>query len=250
MDIDLDFFVWPVVYRAQGADRPLAKDHSVKPIDEAIDYLRTRCGLSERLPGFVTENHSELFGRWREAVGNGLLRPPFHVTHLDAHADLGMGDGGYEYLLTSLLFEPPEQRLLPMVDRDRGLTDGNWLLFAIACRWISDLIYVHDTGGGSDELRYVMQNFDLRADNIQLAAMTKSQLDRVRRPAAGPPNISDFEPPVRYQSCLAEAFETDGPYDFICLTRSPPYTPNTADPLFDEIVRLFIEPIHLPTAQD
>ncbi|WP_257233071.1 hypothetical protein [Rhodococcus qingshengii] len=60
LDIDLDFFVTPVVYWPEDNERPPAEDYSVWPIDQALDFLRNRCGLTQKLPGFVTENHGEL----------------------------------------------------------------------------------------------------------------------------------------------------------------------------------------------
>ena len=44
--------------------------------------------MNGALPGWVIEHHDEAFARWRVAIGTGLLVPPFHVTHVDAHADL------------------------------------------------------------------------------------------------------------------------------------------------------------------
>jgi hypothetical protein len=68
------------------------------------------------------------------------LRAPFHVTHVDAHADLGLRDAGYMHLLSDLLFRTPEHR------RDPGehLNDGNYLIFAAGCRWLAGLDYVYN----------------------------------------------------------------------------------------------------------
>jgi hypothetical protein len=176
-------------------------------------------------------------------VINGTLTPPFHVTHLDAHADLGLGDAGYRYLMSSLLFEPPERRTHPRTnDSGSGLTDGNFLLFAIACRWIGDLVYVFGDGGGGDELPYVMQGFARGADHVQLAAMEGEQVDRLLRPSLKP-TVAHLEPAVPYRSTPWRRFDADGAYDLVCLTRSPPYTPAAADQLFSAIRDTYIEPI-------
>jgi hypothetical protein len=102
--------------------------------------VQTGCGLTGRLPGFVVEHHGELFARWRDATDAGVLRAPFHVTHVDAHADLGLRDAGYMHLLSDLLFRTPEHR------RDPGehLNDGNYLIFAAGCRWLAGLDYVYN----------------------------------------------------------------------------------------------------------
>ena len=242
LDIDLDFFVTPVVHWPPDDERRPADDYSVWPVDRAIDFLRDRCGLTGKLPGFLTENHSELFPLWRDGLESELLKPPFHVTHLDAHADLGLGDAGYVYLMTSLLFDPPEKRRYPKVG-PAGLNDGNFLLFATACRWIHDLTYIYGDGGGEDELFLVMKDFDPRSDHIQLAATTKEDIDAVIHDLDKRLSASHFEPAVPYTSSHWNDFQSDGPYDFVCLTRSPPYTPSTADSLYDAIRDTFIESI-------
>lgn len=167
--------------------------------------------------------------------------PPFHVTHVDAHADLGLGDAGYVYLLTELLRKRPEERQNPIVGPS-GLNDGNHLAFAIACRWISDLVYVYGQGGGSDELTLVMEGFERSASNIQLATLTQQQIDRYLH-RQGKPTPEHLEPAVPYWSTYWEAFSAQAPFDFVCLTRSPPYAPVTADPLFDRIRETFIDDI-------
>jgi hypothetical protein len=60
---------------------------------------------------------------------------------LDLDADLGTGDYGFDYLLTELLGEPPQNRHNPKAG-DGGMGDGNFLAFAIANRWIEELTYV------------------------------------------------------------------------------------------------------------
>src|SRR5690242_18621207 len=99
-DIDFDFFVVQVVHWPPTGTRPDPKEHLVWSDADALAFLRNRCGLQGRRPGFVAENHAELFPLWRAAIAHGTLVPPFHVTHVDAHADLGLGDVGYVYLLT------------------------------------------------------------------------------------------------------------------------------------------------------
>jgi hypothetical protein len=246
LDIDLDFFVEPVIHWPLDDRRPSADEHSVWPTPDAIEFLEDRCGLVGRRPGFLTEQHDDLFPAWRDAIASGLLKPPFHVTHVDAHADLGLGDAGYMYLMTSLLLQEHEDRAYPAPPPGRtGLTEGNFLLYAIACRWISDLVYVYGEGGGSDELLYAMQGFDSKARHIQLAAMSTAELQRLhlllvdgRRP-----EVLQLEPAIPYRAGRWEEFRADQPYDFVCLTRSPRYTPRSADPLYDEIAAKFIEPV-------
>ena len=83
-----------------------------------------------------------------------------------------------------------------------------------------------------------MADFDVRADKIQLPLLARRDIDLVGS-GRNPVPIA-LEPPVPYRSTPADAFQADQPYDFVCLTRSPPYSPPTADPLFDAIRDAFI----------
>jgi hypothetical protein len=240
LDIDLDFFVLDVVYWPpdEPGFRPEPDELPVWSVDDAIGFLRAHCGLDKRLPGFVTKNHGELFPLWRSAIDDGRLEAPFHVTHLDAHADLGVGEPGLTYLVTELLLQRPEDRRYPRTG-ENGLNDANHLAFAIACRWIHDLVYVYGEGGGIDDSPLVMESFDVNATRIQLASLHYGDLERWRDDDKPAP--IHVEPAIPYRKTHWESFQADRPYDFVCLTRSPPYTPVTADPIFDAIRATFID---------
>jgi UPF0489 domain len=135
----------------RGFDEDRLDDEEFPPweIAEAVSFLEGRCGLGDPLPGVAVENHGELFAVWRGAVEAGTLVAPFHVTHVDAHADLGLGEASHRYLLTELLYAEPENRRHPRAGHD-GLTDGTYLAFAIACRWVAKIEYVFPPRGGDD----------------------------------------------------------------------------------------------------
>lgn len=234
LDIDLDFFGYEVAHWPDVTVRPEPDEFSVWSHEHALAFLGEQCQLSAPLPGFLTENHGELFALWRAAVDEGVLEVPFHVTHVDAHADLGFGDCGYEYLMSEVLAVPVAARRDPRTD-SRGLGDGNYLAFAIACRWIGSLEYVFGEGGGSDELHFHMENFDQHAANVQLKEASVAELGRSRRLPGEWPDVIHLERSVPYRAVRAEAFSAEAPFDFICLTRSPPYVPATADALYDFI---------------
>lgn len=244
LDLDLDFFLdGAATWRGRQDDRLDAADYRPWPLAQVLSFLRERCRLAGTLPGIVVEHHGELFGRWRDAIDAGQLTPPFHVTHVDAHADLGLGDSGYSYLMTSLLFEEPEQRRFPK-EGEGGLEDGNYLAFATACRWLSDLAYIHNgSSGGDDVLLYYRQGFDPAAQNLQLVGIRSQQ--ELRENLLTPQNltIAHREPAIPFQSLQWEQFHAEQPFDFICLARSPPFTPAESDPIFDAIRQQFIEEI-------
>jgi hypothetical protein len=245
LDIDLDFFVHDPMHWPDLEVRPDPASHDVWSAEEAIEFLTNRCMLDGPVAGFVTENHGELFPLWRSAIAIGFLTPPFHVTHVDAHADLGLGESGYVHLLTELLHLPVEKRQYPKVGKG-GVNDANHLAFSLGCRWIADLTYVYCEGGGGDELYFVMQGFDHEATHLQLAPMTTEELHQtLMRMSEDKVQPATGEPPVPYRSTRWEDFHADAGFDFVCLTRSPPYTPPTADALFEVIRSSFIQEIAL-----
>jgi hypothetical protein len=142
---------------------------------------------------------------------------------------------------------PTGKRLVPdTADRNDRTDRGKFLLFAIACRWINDLEYVYGEGGGEDELPYAMQGFDRSADHVQLAAMTESAFRNWNFGLSGrQPSVSHLEPSVGYRSGRWEQLRSEQPYDLVCLTRSPLYTPAAADPLYAAIASTFVETIQL-----
>lgn len=79
-------------------------------------------------------------------IDMGGLAQPLSITHVNAHADIGLGGSGYTYLLSDLLRKPVQERHFPRIG-DGGMDDGNYLIFAIACHWIRDLTYVYNAQG-------------------------------------------------------------------------------------------------------
>ena len=194
LDLDLDFFLCGTAHYVDSADQPPDADENPPWLfDIAITFLAERCLLKRRRPGFVVEHHNELFYRWGEAFEAGQMSKPLEVVHVDAHADLGLGDSSYIYLMRELAFEPIETRYEILRGRrpdsrsemlDLGnyaLTDGNWLMFALACGWLSNLTYVTNScaeasdGARPGDLMYVlMQDFDLQAEDLQLSAPART----------------------------------------------------------------------------
>jgi hypothetical protein len=205
-----------------------------------LSFLREKCGLKGAIPGFAVEHHGEFFGQWRRSIETGDLVPPFHVTHVDAHADLGIGETGHIYLLSELLAKPPEERWFPM-EGEGGLTDGSFLAFAIGCRWISDLLYVYSPGGGSDVHPYLMEGKDLNAPNIRLPRVTSQELQRFHGGRKPTLPASQLEPPVPFSKVRCSDFQAEHAFDMICIARSPAYTPRDADLIFDDVRREFVD---------
>lgn len=250
LDLDLVFFLHGAAHWRVDGDRLDGTEFPLWQMEQVLTFLRDRCLLEDPLPGVVVENHGELFARWKRLIQEGTIKTPFHVTHVDAHADLGLGDSGYVHLMTEVLYREPADRLRPD-EGQGGLGDGNYLAFAIACRWLSALEYVYNDEGGGDLMWMHMENFDSTADQIQLAAMRKGEIDKLlgiaRRDEA---EVDRLEPPLPFRHCAWREFRAEQPFDFICLARSPAYTPLESDVIFERIRRRFIDESAVPPVSE
>jgi UPF0489 domain len=143
LDIDLDVFSSPTVYWPQTEDRPADGDYTCASAHDVRYFLEQQCGLSADNPiaGREFIDHDEAFVTWRRWIEQGMLTSPFSIVHVDAHADMGMGDAGWVYLLSDLLDLPVEERRAPRRGFD-ALNAGNYLMFAVANRWVDRLTYV------------------------------------------------------------------------------------------------------------
>src|SRR5438445_1688144 len=113
LDLDLDFFVWPIAHWRSGRKRRSEADCNYVASKEAVrGFLEQQCYLTtgSKLPGREVVEHPDAFRIWRQWLRDGRLSAPFRVIHVDAHADLGLGDPGWLYLTTDVLARPVARR--------------------------------------------------------------------------------------------------------------------------------------------
>ena len=105
LDIDLDFFLADCCPLADKGSRPCLEGHEPWPEEKVAAFLEGQCGLSESnpVPGAVFETHDKTLIYWRDRMAEGKLTAPFHVTHVDAHSDLGIGKPGPGFVLNGVL---------------------------------------------------------------------------------------------------------------------------------------------------
>lgn len=93
LDLDLDFFLRDKAHFMNGSEGRLDPDeYPAWPLDLAMTFLTERCGLDEARPGSWSSSTTSSFYVWGSAIEAGQLVAPFEVVHVDAHADLGLGD--------------------------------------------------------------------------------------------------------------------------------------------------------------
>ena len=226
LDIDLDFFLNGVYPLADAGERPALTGH--EPWEEARVrcFLEENCGLSAACPapGRIFETHDFALDFWSEMMGQGRLTAPFSVTHVDAHSDLGVGQTGY--VLNALLALPAKKRAdIPALRREGHISEANYLLFALAFRWIDRLCNVRNPHSLPDIPPEIMEGEDIRLNSF---------VSRLMEAGHG------REPKVPFNVYPDYAlFRAEAPYDFVSVAVSPRYAPKEADrllPLLGEYV--------------
>ena len=232
LDIDLDFFLADCCPLAAVGARPVLAGHEPWEPEDVRAFLENQCLLSEDrpLPGRVFETHDEALRYWVELMDRGELQRPFHVTHVDAHSDLGIGYPGPGYVLYNVLSLPPKRRLeLDRFYREKKLDEANYLLFALSARIIASLDNVRRPFSRED---MPLQILTPDGAHIRLPQSFPELFEKVNGP----------EPLIPYREYKEDgSFLAAAPYDFVSLAISPRYAPAAADeliPIFQEYMQL------------
>ena len=145
LDLDLDFFLSDCCPLAERGARPSASNATPWTEDAVCTYLEQNLGLraDRPIPGVVVETHDGALAFWKRQMRIGMLSRPFSVVHVDAHSDLGIGRPGPGFVLNNVLGIPPSERDdLNRYYAQKQLDEANYLLFALAFRWIDRLTLV------------------------------------------------------------------------------------------------------------
>ena len=244
LDLDLDFFVWPVSRGPREHDRlPDCECERVASEEEVHRFLGERCHLNPpaRIQGRELHEHVEAFGAWRDWLLVGELSEPFGVVHVDGHADVGAGLNLTFAYLDEFLALPLGKRRNPRMG-EKGLNSGNYLLGAIANRWVASLTYVYPTHLVSqrdcvplgDFPPQCFKNNDLETKQIQLKGYSKQEHMKAN------PIPIHIEPCVPFELVPNHRFEFSG-FTHMVVAQSPQYTPRSADRLLP-IIRQYLAP--------
>ena len=229
LDLDMDFFLsGPCPLASPGARPP--EDSAISWSEEEVRaFLEENCGLSRQhpIPGCIFETHDRALDFWQELLISGKLSSPFFCAHVDTHSDLAFGPPGPDFVLMAVLSRRPEERTnLAGYRKGKKLDEANYLLFASAFRWFSELVYVRNP----KSLQDVPQRL-LDADgNLFLRSSVSALLE----------GINGREPVIPFrQEDDWKAFKENG-FSFASLAQSPRYAPRHADFIMD-IFREYIE---------
>ena len=249
LDIDLDFFMYPIPLPDPDAvtsgRRYGGKDtERIWTKTEVASFLADQCNLgsSKKPLGRLVTTHDQAFDVWREWVQSSKIRVPFDVVHVDGHADLGgVPDGAVTELLKALPELSLEQRLnFRRGYAQRGLTEANYLVFAIACRWLNSLTYVNsvnrDTGHFSDPRdvhHKLFSQYSIDSGTIQLSHQPDG---------FGDPWPGSEEPEVPFLRIAGDSrFRLERPVTHMIVCQSPSYTTTSMNALLPVLTAPFVE---------
>lgn len=231
LDLDMDFFLSDPCPLAKLGERPDESCARAWSDEEVIRFLEEQCGLSREnpVPGLIFDTHDKALDFWKERVEDGSLTTPFEVVHVDTHSDLAFGPPGTGYVLNVVLSRLPQQR--PQIHLYREaveLDEANYLLFALATRWISRLAYVRNPKSHQDIPRQLLDG----DGNIHLRSFVSAMMEGKN----GKEPVIPFDVYDDYTQ-----FRQTG-YDFVTMAQSPRYAPESADRIMEIVRRYIIEP--------
>lgn len=220
------------------------------PEEDVRSFLENNCKLNRnnKLQGAYFTHHVEVFHFLRSLQEKSNFELTFNIDHVDAHADLGTGDCSYVYIASDILSLPIHERAYPQkINGCYGLSSGNFLAFAVACRWISCLRYINDINETDDIQWFNLKNFEFFADSIQLKQFSSADMEALTSGRLGDMQLGarsltpiSIEPEVPLHVIDHKSFSSTNTYDFIFLTQSPGFTPKTSDVLIPVIKEYMI----------
>ncbi len=213
---------------------------------------------NHRIPGRIVCGHNEALFFWEALISKGKLSDPFEVIHVDSHADLGLGDGSGDFLQSMFLSLPIDTRRkirnYEFCDDIKGISIGDYLLWAIAYRLVSSVTYcANPNGDKNDYLWDTLKDFHEEyiwdkpiRNTIQLKFNRLMDMPRYNSSDAYKKRYLDGaikDPEVELLIIpTVEDVKFAGDFDYAVMAQSPNYTPASADFIMD-IFREYIEEI-------
>lgn len=247
LDIDLDFFLdkVPGFVSTDSDERLESESYAPWEKNEVENFLINQCGLNKekKIPGKRLTHHKEVYYEVRNMVESRQIKD-VNIDHIDAHADLGLGDMCFKYLFFNLIRKSVSNRYhhdenVPDIEK---MGSGNYLLFMIANRWIKSLRYIHLEEKGDDTNWVFFKNLNRDSGYIKLRAYCESQtpdswtgIDPYKFITDTNPCILDKEVP--FETIQFRDYISESSYDYVFLTQSPSHTPVESDALIPTIMQ-------------
>jgi hypothetical protein len=234
LNLDLDFFIDHIIHSPGSSKRrpgPRFKPWTRKQVRH---FLENQCGLSREKPvcGRFVTHHDGAFDYWRELVDDFENPTQIKLVHVDAHADLGLGDGSSDYIMEDLLHQPLVKRNKPNRDNRDGLNLGSYVAFAVACRWIKSIVFVTHPEWRDDLPPWYFRNCDVKSGFLELKCFPRGTINYTNiRSVTKEVQPLHTEPLVPFSTCPHSDFEYTASFDRALLCQSPNYASRAADNL-------------------
>ena len=229
LDLDMDFFLSGPCPLAALGERPDEACASVWSEAEVVGFLEEQCGLSSEhpVPGAIFDTHDKALEYWAARLEEGNLTAPFEVVHVDTHSDLAFGPPGTNFVLNVVLSRHPSIRAdIEAYKKAVELDEANYLLFALAFRWVSRLSYVRNPKSHQDIPKQLL--------NLNGDIHLRSFISQMMEGKNGKEPVIPFDVYDDYTQ-----FNTKG-YDFVTMAQSPRYAPASADKIM-KIMERYIQ---------
>ena len=263
LDLDMDYFMTAIAHTSFSCNERLDEERygdSVWSEEEVRQFLEKNLGLSKnhKVLGRIVGGHNEALFFWEELIESKKLIEPFGVIHVDSHADLGLGDASENFLQSVFLTFPIETRRkirnYEFNDNIKGISIGDYLLWAVAYRMVSSISYcANPNGDKNDYLWDILKDFHEeciwdkpvknfiqlkynRNMNLPEYSSTEAYKKRYLKDAVKDPVVELLIIPI------IEDVKFDGDFDYAVLAQSPNYTPASADFIMD-VFRDYIDEI-------
>jgi hypothetical protein len=246
LDLDLDYFLDPPDYDPPNSDERVNDIMCVESIwseNRVRVFLEKNLGLSKdkKSKGCILKGHDEALFFWERLIKSNNLQTPFSVVHIDSHADLGFGNLTPSFICNDLILRDLEYRKPRYCSnceydgRYYSIDVGNYLLYAIANRWISHITYCANPNQGASDIppTILLEKRDIDFSKPQILHIQLKPYDKEE------PSDGEFsnEPPIPLQIIPSIGnVKFNGDFDFVSIAQSPNYTPENADYILD-IVR-------------
>ena len=263
LDLDMDYFMTKIAETPFSCKKRLNEEdyrNSVWPADEVRQFLEQNLGLSkkQKRPGRIVNGHNEALFFWEELINHNKLLDPFDVIHVDSHADLGLGDASSSFLQSAFLTLSTDSRrkinTYEFCDKIKGISIGDYLLWAVAYKMISSITYCANPHGDKND--YVLDTLkDFHEEYIyDKPVRNYIQLKYNKLMEMPDCNSSDTYKKKYLEGAIKdpevelliiptiEDVKFDGNFDYIVMAQSPNYTPANADFILD-ILREYINEI-------
>lgn len=263
LDLDMDYFMTELANTPFSCEERLVEEYygdSVWTEEEVRQFLEQNLGLSKKhkIPGRIVSGHNEALFFWEELINSKKLSDPFDVVHVDSHADLGLGDASWSFLQSEFLTLPIESRRkireYEFCDSIKGISIGDYLLWAVAYQMVSSITYCANPYGDKND--YVLDTLkDFHEEYIWDNPVKNYIQLKYNKTMEMPEYDSSGTYKKRYLEDAIKDPEVElliiptidgvrfaGDFDYAVMAQSPNYTPASADFIMD-IFREYIEEI-------